>query len=147
MLIQSSSPIVDLLYCANENSMNYLNFPYLNHSDPRINKVEVNGIKDVIPVNYFMYTNLDLRVQPSATSFIPKQCVQWLGPNYPYSAIYEQKPTLARPYSNRDSTYLVQVVNGWIDALKIRASPEEYLDYLTTLNYFSQSQLRYIYKL
>ncbi|TPX33896.1 hypothetical protein SmJEL517_g03315 [Synchytrium microbalum] len=101
-----------LLLCSNVPSMTEDNFPYINPRDenvPILPPESAPGAKS--PVKH---VNFQIETTEFTSGIgLPQPCVYWFGGNYPYSEPYARKPDLAFGFSDRDTTFIPQPINGW----------------------------------
>lgn len=144
-LIQKSTPIEELVYCSSANAMTSLNIPIQNTSDPRIPKLEraqvPGSTQDFVKAVNFLAIAATTLFTISAK---PQPCVNWFGPGYPTSSIYEQPPNASSPYFISDSTYNPEPLGGWLSLLNpgsnLSASEQQ-----ANLQLFQKLQLRPFY--
>jgi hypothetical protein len=120
-----------ILYCSNRTSTNQQNWPIFNITTATTaEEKDINAIpfanKKVFAVNFMSRLSLvDLTGRDPISQLITASiagslpCVQWFGAAYPANGdtVYESTFQPLNPYSNKDSLYSSEILDGWLDVL------------------------------
>ncbi|KAJ3230856.1 hypothetical protein HDU81_004174 [Chytriomyces hyalinus] len=124
-LISKSQTLEDIQYCSNNKSLEAINWPIFNVSDPEVYNSNVPNGKSVNFLSYFSFAKL---ANPGAATLgAKKSCVYWFGDDFPqFSEIYERNANLSA-IARLDSTYISPPNEGWYGQLiKLLTKPREF---------------------
>ncbi|KAJ3244891.1 hypothetical protein HDU78_010370 [Chytriomyces hyalinus] len=124
-LISKSQALEDIQYCSNNKSLEAINWPIFNISDPEVHNSKVPNGKSVNFLSYFSFAKL---ANPGAATLgARKSCVYWFGDDFPqFSEIYERNANLSA-IARLDSTYISPPNDGWFGQLnKLLTKPREF---------------------
>ncbi|KAJ3213533.1 hypothetical protein HDU67_002781 [Dinochytrium kinnereticum] len=137
-LIQNTSPIEDILYCGNNNSLlASTGFPIFNASDSRVFGFQQKAKS----VNFIFVLNLAGQSGPPGATLlnVNNPCAYWFGADYPANSPIYEKNADAPLASKLDSTYVPPPDGGWFSVLSNAANLPP-LDLNSQISAFSRLQ-------